>query len=278
MKVKELDLQVPYEKHGLTPPESLPTFTGYILQNYAEYCPNRKRPAVIICPGGGYRITSHREAVPVGIEMISSGITAFVLHYSPAPSRFPTSLLELATAVSFVREHADEYNIDPDNISVMGFSAGGHLVGCLGVFWNHQVLKDLGFNDQSHKPNSVVMCYPVISALEHPHSSSFQNLLGENPSKQQLEQMSIERHVTKDMPPVFLWHTFSDPTVPVQNSLLFANAAAKCGVTTELHIFPQGKHGLSLGNDTVNDPENVQPLIHNWIQHVVEFIKNTPKI
>ncbi len=273
MEIKNLPLNIDYPKMGLQTPETLPTFTGFVLQNHEEYNPDELRPAVIICPGGGYRMTSQREATPVAMEFVAKGVTAFVLHYSVAPSVFPTSLVEVATAVALVRSKAKEFNIDPNNISVLGFSAGGHLTASIGVFWNHKVLRDIGFNDDSHKPNSILLCYAVISAVQYSHKGSFKNLLAEKVTDQaMLQEISLESQVTADLPPVFLWHTCADPGVPVQNSLLFALAATNCGVTTEMHIYPKGGHGLSLANELVCKG-NQPPRVEDWINHAVAFAK-----
>ena len=109
MVVKELDLGLDYEKIGLPVPKKLPTFTGYILKNYDEYCKDRKRPAVLVLPGGGYAFTSEREATPIAMEFVSAGISAFILRYTCAPDGyFPTQLLQVLQAIKVIREHADE--------------------------------------------------------------------------------------------------------------------------------------------------------------------------
>ena len=204
MFIENINLQVDYEAVGLKRPEKDPEFTGYILKNYDEYCKDRKRPAVIICPGGGYFYTSDRETTPMAMEFLAAGMCAFVLRYSCAPSRFPTALVELATAVKLVRQHAEEWNIDPDKIIVQGGSAGGHLTASLGVFWNHEVLRSRGFQGEEHKPNALVLAYPVISGTSHPHVDSFKNLLGDEFSDEMLEFLSLEKHVSKDTPPSFI--------------------------------------------------------------------------
>ena len=131
MFVQDIDLHVDYESMGLKPPEKEPELTGYILKNYDEYCKGRKRPAVIICPGGGYMYCSEREATPIAMEYLAGGINAFILRYSCKPAVFPTALVQLATAMKLVREHAKEWNIDSEKIIVVGFSAGGHLAASL---------------------------------------------------------------------------------------------------------------------------------------------------
>ena len=145
MIVKELDLKLDYEKAGLPTPTVTPKFIGFIPQNYDEYCEGRRRPAVLVLPGGGYR-----------------GAAAFVLRYSVSPDRFPISVCQVYAAIKQIRENADEWNIDPNNIAVIGFSAGGHLAASSGVLWNTEIIRKCGFTDDSHKPNGMILCYPVI--------------------------------------------------------------------------------------------------------------------
>lgn len=274
MFVQDIELNVDYESMGLKRPEKEPSFTGYILKNYDEYCKNRKRPAVIICPGGGYMYCSEREATPIAMEYLAGGINAFILRYSCKPAVFPTALVQLATAVKLVREHAKEWNIDSEKIAVVGFSAGGHLAASLGVFWNSSLLRTLGFSGDSHRPNGMVLSYPVISAVSYPNTWSFQNLLGvEEPSLSQLSAVSLEHFVTEDTPPAFLWHTATDEGVPPQNSLMFALAMLAHRRPLELHLYPTGPHGLSLANELVNDVENVNLKTATWIKFAIHWIK-----
>lgn len=269
MEIKEINLNIDYKNLNLEVQDQ-PTFTGYILRNY-EYCEGRKRPAVIICPGGAYYLTSDREATPVALAYASNGISAFVLRYNVSPARFPTSLVELALAVKHVRDNAEKYNIDADKICVLGFSAGGHLAASLGVFWNHEILSSRGLDCKSHKPNALLLAYPVISSGDKRHERSFEELLGENHDKL-LEFVSLENQITKDCPPLFLWHTFEDAGVPVENSLLFASGAVAHKIKTELHIYPKGKHGLSLGNSIMNEKEDIHKNLDSWHKFSVDFI------
>lgn len=275
MVVKELDLGLDYKKAGIPVPEKLPTFTGFILQNYAEYCRDRKRPAVLVLPGGGYAFTSEREATPVALAFAAAGISAFVLRYTCAPgARFPTQVIQALQAVKVIREHAEEWNIDPDKIAVCGFSAGGHLTASTGVFWNHEIMREHGFHGDAHKPNGLILCYPVITGGEKAHRGSFENLLGDQYSDEMIELTSLEKQVTRDTPKSFLWHTYDDDGVPVENSLLFASALAENGVPFELHVYPHGCHGLSLANGLVNGPDGVLPNVQTWVKFATEWVYN----
>ena len=275
MFVKELELGLDYEKADLTAPGKVVSFTGYILENSAEYCSDRKRPAVLICPGGGYAFTSDREATPIAMSFLAAGISAFVLRYSCAPDgvRFPTQLCEAAAAMKVIRSHAAEWNLDEKRIAVCGFSAGGHLAASLGVFWNSDLLKDRGLGGESCRPDAMVLSYPVITSGPKAHRGSFENLLGDQANDEtMLTLISLEKQVTADTPPAFLWHTWTDGGVPVQNSLLFASALAEQGIRAELHIYPRGGHGLSLGNLLTNTPDSVYPEIQDWITRAAEFV------
>jgi len=219
----------------------------YVQDNSPEIAPNRKRPAVIICPGGGYAFTSDREAEPLALEFMARGYQAFVLRYSVAPAKYPTALLEVAAAFAHVRDGAEKYHVCEDAISVLGFSAGGHLAASIGTLWNNPVVSEtLDIPAEKVKPNALILSYPVITSGEFAHVGSFDNLTGDDAELR--EFLSLENRVGEHTPPSFIWHTFSDTFVPVENSLLFASALRKNNVPFELHIFPDGPHGLSLAN------------------------------
>lgn len=253
--------------------------TTYLLDNYSEIDINRKRPLVIICPGGGYTYTSVREAEAIAIQMNAMGIHAAILNYSVAPAVFPVALTQLAVAVATARENAQIWNVDADNISVLGFSAGGHVAGSLGVFWNSTVLREAlpAYTAEQVKPDRMVLCYPVILANEYSHEGSFQNLLGDEYSNRDKRNLvSLEAQVTTDTPPTFLWHTAEDLSVPPQNSLFFADALIKNGIPCEYHLYPRGGHGLALANEETcsKDREDSQivPSCQNWIGMAGRFL------
>ncbi|WP_161956077.1 alpha/beta hydrolase [Clostridium tertium] len=227
--------------------ESNAVISIYIPENSEEININKKRETIIMCPGGGYVMTSDREAEPVALKFVAEGFNVVVLRYSVAPNKFPKALIELAATVDYVRSKSKEWNVDKDKIIVCGFSAGGHLAGSLGVLWDNKILEEaLEINKDNIKPNAMILCYPVITSGEFAHKGSFDNLLGENVSEVEREKLSLEKLVSKNTPTTFLWHTFDDGAVPVQNSLFFANSLASNNVPFELHIYPNGVHGLSL--------------------------------
>lgn len=266
----------------------------YILDSISV-SPDKKRPVVIVCPGGAYAFRSDREAEPVVMKFLNMGYHCGLMNYSVEPNRFPTSLLELAEAVATARENAEQWSADPDQIYVCGFSAGGHLACSLGMFWNQKFVSErIGRTAQQVRPNGMILSYPVITAGEFAHKGSFEFLLGNTEEEENAgayltdscgqtwrrKQVSLEFCVTPDTPPAFLWHTYEDEAVPVENSLLLASALRKNGVGLELHIYPEGPHGLSLANDETSgelNPEFLIPQVQNWIELVHTWIEGRKK-
>ncbi|GAA0816814.1 alpha/beta hydrolase [Clostridium tertium] len=258
--------------------ESNAVISIYIPENSEEININKKRKTIIMCPGGGYGMTSDREAEPVALKFVAEGFNVVVLRYSVAPNKFPKALIELAATVDYVRSKSKEWNGDKDKIIVCGFSAGGHLAGSLGVLWDNKILEEaLEINKNNIKPNAMMLCYPVITSGEFAHKGSFDNLLGENVSEVEREKLSLEKLVSKNTPTTFLWHTFDDGAVPVQNSLFFANSLASNNVPFELHIYPNGVHGLSLCEELTamnGQSEHINQHAGTWFKLAVEWIKN----
>ena len=245
------------------------TLVTYVQDNFKEIDENRKRPAVIICPGGAYVMTSAREAEPVALAFLSRGYHAFVLNYSVAPTRYPNQLLELAASLDLIRKNADKWNVDQDALIVCGFSAGAHLTCSLGAFWQELwVSEALGTVSEKLRPNAMILGYPVITTGEFIHKGSFDALLGERPDKAMLRKLSLENSVGPQTPPVFLWHTLNDAGVAVENSFLLANALKQAGVSFEMHIYPSGRHGLSLATEESRScmyEDSVNPAVASWL-------------
>lgn len=212
----------------------------------------RRKPALVICPGGGYGFCSVREGAPVARAFARDGIDAFVVEYPCAPVPLGTRPLHtLSAAVAWVRAHAEELQIDPARIAVGGFSAGAHLAGTLAVVWHRADWFAPATDLAQHRPNAAVLCYPVVTAGEFAHRGSFEQLAGEAREKQQA--FSLETLVDAQTPPAFLWHTLEDELVPVENSILLEAALRRAGVPHEMHLFPHGKHGLSLADAETYD-------------------------
>lgn len=247
----------------------------YFLGRSEEMRPQRKRPLVLICPGGGYVMTSDREAEPVAMQFLARGYHTAVLRYSVSPAVYPEALLQVGTAVAWLKAHAEEYGIDPERIIVMGFSAGGHLAGSYGVFWRKPFVREaIGTEEEMLRPAGLILCYPVITSGEKAHRGSFEALLAEK-LEERKEEVSLEKQVSEDVPPVFLWHTMEDDCVPVENSLLFYQALLEKKIPAELHIFPYGGHGLSLANEETmtNEGYGVQKACQSWISLAEEWMK-----
>lgn len=241
----------------------------YFLDTSEKLRYSKNRPVVVICPGGGYLRTSDREGEPIAMAFAAQGFHTVVLRYPCAPTRFPIALYALGEAMLWLRSHAAQYSLNPDQITVSGYSAGGHLAASLGVLWQEAFLSEhLGCKAEDIRPNAMILGYPVITSGEFAHRPSFTNLLGEGAAQELLEYVSLEKRVTGATPPAFLWHTFSDEVVPVENSMLFASALRAAGVPFELHIYSVGEHGLGLASKVTENHlcERVCPACEGWVE------------
>ncbi len=271
---KKIDISVDYAAMGVQPSPRQTTLTTYILDDRnIQISMKKKRPVVIVCPGGAYAFTSEREAEPIALKYNAAGFHAFVLDYSVAPSSYPAALCELSKAVKYVKDIAEENNIDRDRIFVVGFSAGGHLVASLGVHHSRpEVLKFADVTEGENIPAGLILGYPVITGDEtKAHMGSIDNFVG---GKEEVRPLSyLENYVTDKTPQCFIWHTFSDNAVPVANSLRFADALEASGVKFELHIYPNGEHGLSLADETTaTNEEGCVSAAQNWIDMSIRWI------
>lgn len=223
--------------------------------------------AVIVLPGGGYvnKMTSY-EGRDVCKRFNELGIHSFMLEYRVAPNRHPAPLLDAAQAIKTLRRNAAEWNIKPDKIAVLGFSAGGHLAASACVYYELAESLISDSDDKiSARPDAGILCYPVLSSGNFGHIGSFKNLLGENPSAELMQKMSLELNTHKNVPPVFLWHTANDGTVPVENSLLFATSLSAAKIPFELHVYPNGPHGMGMGF--------ADPHVATWVPLCAEWLK-----
>lgn len=206
--------------------------------------------AIVICPGGGYGGLADHEGSQYARWLNEQGIAGFVLKYrlGSAGYRHPAMLQDAARALRIVRARAEEWKLDVKRIGIMGSSAGGHLASTLVTHF------DAGKPDAadpieraSSRPDLGILCYPVISMGANTHQGSKNNLLGKDPSPELVRDLSNELQVTKDTPPCFLWHTWEDKGVKIENALSFANALQTAGVRFDLHVYERGPHGLGLG-------------------------------
>ena len=228
----------------------------YFLDNSIEMNINRKRPVVVICPGGGYTMTSDREAEPIAMQYLAKGYHSVILRYSVEPARYPLALLQLAKSVAFLRENAAEFHIDTNK---------------------NFIAETLGIDSEMVKPNGMILSYPVITSGEFAHTGSFECLLGEDYNDlDKRKEQSLEFQVSRDTPPTFLWHTVTDDCVPVENSLLFFNALRKLEIPVEMHLYPVGGHGLSLANEETSyeDGGCVQKECQSWMELACKWMQN----
>lgn len=240
----------------------------YLPHNSPErWAADRRRPCLVICPGGGYGFVSEREGEPVAFRFLPRGYNVFVLKYSIAPHcRFPQQLLEVAAVMELIHSNAEEWSCDTDKIAIMGFSAGGHLAGSYSTMYDCPEVRE--HIKDSKKPAASILCYAVLTAGPFAHMGSFQNLLGhETLTEAEIERFSLENRVSASTPPTFLWHTAADDGVPVENSLLYASSLSRHKVPFELHVYPQGHHGLSTADrETCGDFEDLaNKRVTEWV-------------
>ena len=222
--------------------------------------------AVLICPGGGYSIQADHEGQPFAQLFAMNGIVGVVLTYRVSPDRYPGSYSDACRAIRLLRKNSSKYNIDPEKIGIMGFSAGGHLASTVATqpdLYNEP--EDDLVNKFTARPNRLILGYPVISFIDSfAHTGSAKNLLGEDAGDDMKKQLSNNYQVTENNPPAFLFHTADDKGVPVDNSLRFADACLKNGVSVELHVYPKGNHGVGMALDNPS-LRTWSELLMNWL-------------
>ncbi|MCX8107467.1 MAG: alpha/beta hydrolase [Verrucomicrobiae bacterium] len=243
-----------------------PTLTPYLPESGSI-----PRPAVVICPGGAYAGLAQHEGRDYALWLNSHGIAGFVLKYRLGAHgyRHPAMLQDAARAVRLVRAKSSEWGVDPDRVGIMGSSAGGHLASTL---LTHFDKGDPDASDQverySSRPDIGILCYPVITMGKYTHEGSRRNLLGDNPSSELVRLLSNELQVTSQTPPCFIWHTYEDEGVPIENSLEFAAALRRAGVPFDLHIYEKGRHGIGLADR----PPFTNP--HPWAEDCLFWMKS----
>lgn len=250
--------------------------TAYITEApFDQPDPDFRRPAVIVVPGGGYNMVSKREGEPTGNYFTYVGYQVFVLEYLCRPDgvKYPEQLYELAAAVDYVKKNADEFLVKKDKVFAVGFSAGGHLVANLAVNYK-KAQKDLGLSDCTL--TATGLSYPVISP-EYRHKDSFDCLLNgytDDEKKGLYDELCLDKLVTENTPPSFLWTTSEDNDVPPVNALKYAEALAEHNIKFELHVYPHGWHGLANCSEEIN-PAKPSFLKKNsqWISDCADFFK-----
>ncbi len=237
--------------------------------------PNWKRPALIVVPGGGYGMCSKREAEPVAAAFYAKGFQVFILTYlcQPEGVRYPEQLLEAAAAVDYVKANAKELSVNPKEIFMVGFSAGGHLTGNLAV--EHQNVEKLAGVALDCKPTAIGLCYPVISQI-HGHQGSYDNLLQgytEAEKEELYKKVNLNEAVNEQTPPAFIWATAEDGAVPADNALRYALALADKGISYELHVYPRGEHGLSTASREINGAHPDLERVSHWLEDCAKYFR-----
>ncbi len=264
------------KKIFLWPEGKAPFFDENIKDQYAPsitvYEAKNAKAAVIICPGGGYWNKVYYEGEPIAWWLNSIGVTAFVLDYRVSPYRFPVPQLDAKRAIRYARFNAEKYGYSPEKIGILGFSAGGHLAASCGT-----ILDDCGYTPHdeidsvSARPDFMILCYPVISFVNCMHYGSRLNLIGDVPYHEAIKY-SLERRVSENTSPTFIWHTATDTIVPVENSLNFVTELSKKQIPFEFHVFREGSHGLGLA-ETKEDIREWVKMCEKWM-HSMGFLCN----
>ena len=231
-----------------------------------------KRPGMLVCPGGGYTFCSAREAEPIAFRFLSEGFNCFILDYTVYKA-YPTPQLDLALVFAYIRQHEEEFDLLPNCLSIIGFSAGGHLVGSYGYIYP-ELAKLLGVKEELLKPFSIVMAYPVITTMKYTHGDTSKYISGGDEKVR--EKMDIAPHVTKDYPPTFIWTTKDDDCVPYENSEMMVDALKKNNVKHQYILFESGWHGASLANRCVvtRKSDLTEPMkdLRDWASAAADFI------
>ena len=228
-------------------------------------------PVVVVLPGGSYEYCSVREGDPIAFEYFCAGYNVILLkQYSVNENASEyRAVLDVYRTIQIIRENAAEWNCS-DLIAVCGFSAGGHLAATTGVMWNHKEVHDrLTTHEFDHKPNAMILSYPVIVSNEFAHVNSISHISGAEPGTAEYNYWSMDQHVNQDTVPAFLWHTVDDTCVPVENTLAMLNALQKNHISYECHLFPEGVHGSS---NCSEETGSYNPYAGRWMEMSIQWL------
>ena len=249
--------------HMTIPGHPEATLEGYILDCELSLGQEKRRPAIVVCPGGGYLYCSPREAEPIALRYAARGFHAFILRYSVGwDAKDFSPLQEVSWVIGMLREKAAEWNIDPDKIATCGFSAGGHLALAAGVL-------------ADNKANAMILGYPVCTTPNNPQTNFVIKLLSgkQEVTDEDAARYSLENFITKDAPPVFMMATAEDALSPY-GALLVANTYSRLGLGYELHMFQHGPHGYALADETTADgsSQTLNPSFAHWHDLSVDWL------
>lgn len=280
----------------------------YVLDAQISSKVRKKRPAIIICPGGSYLFTATKEGEPVAFRFLAKGYHTFVLRYrtyykervtdvNQTPSinetaHYPEHVYDLMESIRIIKENAEEWCIDTENIFVLGFSAGAHVAASLGVKWDDdELLKrfDNEVNSTLFKPKGILLCYPLLNIqglidnLEKntdPIIKQQANVINQavfgipNPTKAQIDNAKIINCLRDDMPPVFLWHTYDDQITSAKDSAELVSELIRHNVHCEFHMFAQGKHGMALCDETSSSTlSDINKECAEWVKLADNWMK-----
>lgn len=239
------------------------------------------RDAMLVIPGGGYKqVCTDREGEPIALAFLAKGYNCFVLNYRVNTVRYPSQLIDASRAIIHIRKNSEKYNINRNRVFAVGFSAGGHLAGCLAILHNDlDVMSALRINEGENRPDAVILSYPVTTAILPTHRESFEHLTGGTPfdkiPKETKVKLSLETRVDKSASPAFIWHTASDGLVPINGSLALAQSYVDNKINVMLKIYPYGAHGLALANKLTAEGsvKLVDPIAERWIDQADEWLK-----
>ena len=259
MDLQIWDREIPYLLEGAETPNA---FHTYLLDT------EEPLPCIVVLPGGGYSRRAPHEGAPIAEFFNSQGFHAVVVDYRVAPNRYPAPLADAQRVIKILRYHAKEWKIAPNRIVTCGFSAGGHLCGSTLLFpdvYASDVTPD-AIDAMDCTPNGGILCYPVISVSEpFGHCNSGKKLLGEERYEREQDDFCLQKKVTATTPKAFLWHTSTDEIVNVKNSLVFGEMLRDNGIPFEMHVFPEGRHGLGLAK--------AYPDISEWARLAANWVK-----
>lgn len=255
-EIKLWETEIPY----LLPDAETPNRMKLYLQET-----DRPLPCVVVLPGGGYRLRADHEGEPIALRFFNGGLNAAVVDYRVEPNRYPAPLADVQRAIRILRSRAEEWQIDPEKIIICGFSAGGHLACCSITLPEEAYLPADEIDTFSPRPNGAILSYALTSFEEWGHVISGERFLGDRFAVD-AAKFDLCQYVNEQTPKTFLWHTSDDHIVNVKSSLYFAERLRENHVPFELHVFPQGRHGLGIKS---NDPS-----IEKWPDLALQWIKN----
>lgn len=229
------------------------------------------RPGMLVLPGGGYSMCSPREAEPIAFRFLAEGFNCFILDYSPY-QKYPVPHLEVAAAMNYIRKHEVEFDLIKDSLSIIGFSAGGHLAASYSYLFR-ELVDQLCFDPEFIKPRATLLGYPVTLMNEKTHQGTKEIITGLEPEL--IRKLDVPSHITIEYPPTFVWATKDDEMVPVENSIELAKALERNHVKHKCIIYESGRHGLSLDNRSVylkSDITEKMKNVRDWASQAADFV------